>query len=131
MARNILAVIVAAIWINISEFFRNGYWLNSDWTGHYRSLGLVFPAQPVNGAVWGLWGLLFAIAIYFTGRHVAAPRAPLLATTALAWLYGFVLMWIVTWNLGVLPLRILVFAVPLSILEAFVAAVIIKRLQAD
>jgi hypothetical protein len=39
-------------------------------------------------------------------------------------------MWLVTWNLGVLPLSILPIAVPLSLLETFVAALICRRLLA-
>ena len=37
-------------------------------------------------------------------------------------------MWIVIGNLGVLPYGLLAFAVPLSLLEAFVAALIVKKL---
>jgi hypothetical protein len=37
-------------------------------------------------------------------------------------------MWVVIWNLNVLPLGLLYFAVPMSLFEAFVAAWIIKRL---
>jgi hypothetical protein len=42
---------------------------------------------------------------------------------------GFVLMWMVIGNLGVLPAAILPVAVPLSMLEAFGAAWIIKKLS--
>jgi hypothetical protein len=37
-------------------------------------------------------------------------------------------MWVVIGNLNVLPTGILLYAIPLSLLEAFVAAWIIKRL---
>jgi hypothetical protein len=42
---------------------------------------------------------------------------------------AFVLMWIVTGNLGVLPFKLLLYAIPLSILETFLAALIIKKLS--
>jgi hypothetical protein len=48
----------------------------------------------------------------------------------LAWLVGFALMWVVIGNLGVLPKGILYFAVPLSLLEAFLAVIIIKKFSA-
>jgi hypothetical protein len=39
-------------------------------------------------------------------------------------------MWVVIGNLGVLPIGILYFAVPLSLLEAFLAVIIIKKFSA-
>ena len=37
-------------------------------------------------------------------------------------------MWVVIGNLGVLPYGLLLYALPLSLLEAFLAALIIKKL---
>ncbi len=121
--RVVLPIVVATLWISVSEFVRNELLLKSYWTNHYESLGTVFPSESVNGALWGLWSLLFAIAIY-----VLATRFTLVQTALLAWFVGFVLMWVVIGNLGVLPLELLYFAVPLSLLEAFVASWIIKKL---
>lgn len=87
---------------------------------------MTFPSEPINGAVWGLWSLLFAGAIFFLSH-----RLSLLETTLLAWFTGFVLMWVATWNLGVLPLGLLIFAIPLSLLEAYVAAWLIKKIPPD
>jgi hypothetical protein len=112
------------VWISISEFVRNEFIAKSYWTGHYEKLGLVFPAEPINGAIWGLWSLLFALAIFIISKKFS-----LLQTTFLSWFVGFVLMWVVAWNLGVLPVGILFIAVPLSLLEAFVASFIIKKLS--
>jgi hypothetical protein len=44
-------------------------------------------------------------------------------------LAGFVMMWLVIGNLGVLPYGLLFIAVPLSLLEAFLAAFIIVKLS--
>jgi hypothetical protein len=123
MKKTGLPILLATVWISISEFVRNEFIVKSYWTGHYEKLGLVFPAKPVNGAVWGLWSLLFAIAIFIISKKFS-----LLQTTFLSWFVGFVLMWVVVWNLSVLPPEILFIAVPLSLLEAFVASVIIKKL---
>lgn len=119
----ILPILLATIWISISEFVRNEFLLKSYWTDHYESLGLIFPAEPINGAVWGLWSLCFAIGIY-----TIAKKFSLVQTTTIAWFMGFVLMWIVTGNMKVLPFGILVYAIPLSVLEAFLAALIIKKM---
>jgi hypothetical protein len=120
----VLPVILATIWISISEFVRNQFLVSSFWTSHYQSLGLIFPSSPVNGAVWGLWSLLFAVAIFIMAR-----KFTLVQTTFLAWFVGFVMMWVVIGNLGVLPYGLLGYAVPLSLLESFVAAWIIKYFQ--
>jgi hypothetical protein len=123
MKKTILPILLATIWISVSEFARNELLVKSYWTEHYEQLGLVFPSEPVNGAVWGLWSLLFAIAIFIISK-----KFTLWQTTFLSWFVGFVLMWVVVANLSVLPYGILVFAIPLSLLEAFVAAWIIRKL---
>ena len=122
-SRSILAVVAAGVWVNASEFFRNEVLLKSYWTDYYKSLGLVFPSEPKNGMIWMVWGFLFAWAIYLISRKFS-----LVQTALLAWLTGFVLMWIVTWNMNVLPPGILVYAVPLSLLEAWLGSYLCKKL---
>jgi hypothetical protein len=118
----ILPVFLATLWISISEFVRNEFLVKSYWTGHYEDLGLVFPSEPLNGAIWGVWSLCFAIIIFLLSR-----KFNLTQTTFLSWFAGFVLMWLVIGNMNVLPLDILYFAVPLSLLESFVASWIILK----
>jgi len=122
--QTILPILLATIWISISEFARNEFLLKSYWTDHYQSLGLVFPSEPINGALWGLWSLCFAIAIF-----IVAKKFSLLQTTLLSWFVTFILMWISSGNMGVLPFGILPFAIPLSLLEAFLASFIIIKLS--
>ena len=122
--RPLLAVVAATVWISASEFFRNNVLLLNLWVEHYHRLGLTFPARPINGALWGLWSLLFAIAIV-----VIAQRFSLLQTTLLGWLVAFLMMWVVIGNLGVLPIAALWSAVPLSMVETFVAAFIAKTVS--
>jgi len=66
-----LPVLLATIWISISEFVRNEFLLKSYWTDHYQTLGLVFPSEPINGAVWGIWSLCFAIAIFIIAKKLS------------------------------------------------------------
>jgi len=122
--KTVLPVFLATVWIGVSEFVRNEFLVKSYWTSHYAKLGLVFPAEPINGAVWGAWSLLFALAIY-----VISKRFALIQTALFSWFVGFVFMWVVIGNLGVLPYGLLVFAVPLSLLESFIATTIIKKLS--
>ena len=122
LKRIFLPIFLATIWISLSEFVRNELLVKSQWVSHYESLGLVFPSELINGAIWGIWSLLFAVLIYILSR-----RFSVLETTLLAWFAGFVLMWVVIWNLNVLPPRLVLAAVPLSLLESFVAAWIIDK----
>jgi len=104
--------------------FRNEFLLKSYWVSHYRSLGMTFPSGPVNGMIWIAWGFLFSFTIYIlTGKF------GLIKTALLSWFMGFVLMWVVAWNLDVLPIAILVYAFPLSLIEAFVGAWICRRIR--
>jgi hypothetical protein len=118
----ILPILLATIWISFSEFVRNQLLFKSYWVDHYQGMGLVFPAEPLNGAMWGVWSLLFAIAVF-----IIAKKFTLWQTTFLSWFTGFALMWVVIGNMGVLPYGLLLFAVPLSFLEAFLATLIIKK----
>ena len=124
LKKTILPILLATIWISISEFVRNQVIVASFWTKHYQGLCLKFPSEPINGAVWGIWSLLFAVSIF-----IMAKKFTMIQTTFLSWFVGFVLMWVVIGNLGVLPYGLLWYAVPLSILEAFIATLIIKKLS--
>jgi len=123
LVKKISAVFAAGVWINFSEFFRNEVLLKSYWGDHYQRLGITFPSRPINGVIWIIWGFLFSIAILALSR-----KFTVFQTGLLGWFMAFVLMWIVTWNLDVLPLHILYVAVPLSLLESFVAAYITSKL---
>jgi hypothetical protein len=122
--KTFLPILLTTIWISISEFVRNEFIAKSYWTEHYEKMGLVFPSEPINGAIWGIWSLLFAIVIFILSKKFS-----LIETAFLSWFIVFVLMWIVIGNLGVLPGGLLYIAVPLSIVEAFIATFIIKKLS--
>ncbi|WP_268034469.1 hypothetical protein [Algoriphagus sp. PAP.12] len=119
----LLPILLATIWISISEFFRNEILLKDHWVSHYLNLGFTFPSEPINGAIWGLWSLFFAIGIFAISR-----KFTLIQTTLLSWWMGFILMWVVTGNMAVLPFSILPIAIPLSFLEAFVASWIMVKM---
>ena len=117
--QSIIVIVLVGMWINFSEFLRNQILFNDIWVDHFQSLGMVFPAEPVNGIVWVVCGFIFATTIY-----VLSHKFSLIETTLLSWVMGFLMMWLVTWNLNVLPLSILIFAIPLSLLESFLGAYI-------
>lgn len=103
LKNTILPIVLAPTWISFSEFVRNEFLLKNYWTDPYEKSGLIFPSGPINGVVRGLWSLCFAMGIY-----VITKKFSLFQTTAIAWFMGFVLMWIATGNMSVLPFGILV-----------------------
>ena len=123
LQRTVLAVAAAGLWSGASEFVRNEVLLPSVWREHFAGLGLTFPAEPLNAAVWVAWSFVFAGVVFAVSR-----RFGLAATTAIAWVAAFPMMWLVTWNLAVLPVSALPVAVPLSLLEAFGMAWLCLRL---
>ena len=120
--KKVIALLSATVWIGISEFIRNQFLLKQFWIDHYKSLGLVFPLEPVNGAIWGIWSVMFAVLIL-----ILAQKFSLIQTALISRLAAFIMMWVTIGNLMVLPFGILWYAVPLSLLEAFLAAWIIKK----
>lgn len=115
--RHLAPVFAATVWISLCEFLRNELWLKHLWVGHYAKLGLAFPDAPMNNATWGLWALALAASLKWL-----LTRFPRGESALLAWLIAFGLMWIVTGNLGVLPLAILPYAVPFSLIEVYGAS---------
>ncbi|MBN2284434.1 MAG: hypothetical protein JXO48_11145 [Deltaproteobacteria bacterium] len=123
-SRSIIAVAVTGIWVNASEFLRNEVLLKTYWVDHYRSLGMIFPSEPKNGMIWLVWGFLFAIAMYVLSR-----KFDVIQTALISWFMSFVLMWLVILNLNVLPVALLLYAVPLSLLEVFVGSYLCIRIS--
>jgi hypothetical protein len=121
--KTVLPILLTGIWINISEIARWGLVIKSHWDNHYKSLNLVFPTEPINGLIWLIWGFLFAIIVFILSK-----KFNLLQTTFFSWFVVFVMLWVVLWNIDILPRIILWIVAPLSLFEAFVAALICKRL---
>lgn len=124
MKKTIASIILAGTWITISEFVRNELLLKEYWVRHYNSIGLQFETLPLNGILWMVWSYALAYVMYrllqkFTLRE----------TLVLAWLSAFFMMWITVYNLQTLPLDLLLFAIPLSVLEVLFAVVIIKKVS--
>lgn len=122
--RSIIAVILTGIWVNASEFLRNEVLLKSYWVDHYQSLGMTFPSEPVNGMLWVAWGFLFAVTIFVISRKFS-----FIQTALTSWFVGFILMWVVLFNLDVLPGSLLIYAVPLSMLESFIGSYLCLKIS--
>lgn len=122
MKKSFVAVLLASVWIVISEFVRNELLFKYFWVDTFNNLGLTFETLPINGLLWFVWSVLLAVLIHRLLRITSQKE-----TIILSWLCAFMMMWITVYNLQVLPLGLLIFAVPLSLLEIFVAVIILKR----
>ena len=122
MKKTILPVLFSGVWITVSEFVRNEFLFKSYWVDHYQSLNLKFQTLPLNGILWTVWSFILAYVIL-----ELLQKFSFLRTLLIAWLTAFVMMWITIYNLQVLPLMLLLIAVPLSLLEVVVAELIINK----
>lgn len=124
--KTILPILAAGIWINISETVRWELLIKSYWVGYYESLNLVFPIALQNNITWMCWGFLFAIVVFIISKKFNT-----LHTTFLSWLVVFVMLWMVLWNIDILPIDLLWYNIPLSLFETFIAAFICKKLSVE
>ncbi len=120
--KNILPILLAGIWINIFETIRWELIIKTFWIEQYTNLGLTFPQGLKNNITWMIWGFLFAAIIFVLLKKFTA-----IQTALIAWFTMFVMMWLVIWNIGILPVGLLWSNAPLSLVEAYIAALICKR----
>ena len=126
MKRYVFAILAAGTWMNVSEFIRNELLIKHIWIDGFREIGITFPSEPLNGAIWGIWAFIFVSMLAWL-----TTRFNLLKSTIIAWVIGFVLLWIAMWNMGILPSGLLYWAIPWSIIEVYVAAFICSRFTAN
>ncbi|HNW82248.1 MAG TPA: hypothetical protein PKG52_05075 [bacterium] len=79
LKKTVLPILLATVWIVISEFARNQVLLKYFWAAHYERIGMIFPSEPVNGALWVFWSLLFAIAIFIMLKKFTVIQTTLLS----------------------------------------------------
>lgn len=119
--KGLLAILASGAWIGLSEFTRNELCFKKLWIDKYANMGLGFPSEMVNNALWGVWSLLLAgMIVYLT------LKLKFWETVIISWMAAFVMMWVVIGNLNVLPETLLWFAVPWSIAEVLLASVIAR-----
>ena len=108
--------------MNVSEFIRNELLIKQVWVSGFNEIGLSFPSAPVNGLLWVLWAFIFCAVL-----AGLTTRFDVLRSTVISWVTGFGLLWIAMWNMGVLPSGLLYWAIPWSLAEVYVAALICHR----
>ena len=94
------------------------------WLEFHQNLGIVLPQESINMFIWIIWGFIFASTIFIFSRKFNPWQ-----TALLSWFLLLVMLWVVLWNLNLLPLGIVPIAVPLGWIEAFVAAWIFEKMS--
>jgi len=122
MKRKILTFILAGLWISLSEFVRNELLFKTYWIEKHESLGIQFPSSTLNNIAWGVWSFLVAALIVYLSAKLKKPE-----NIIVSWLFAFVLMWFVIGNMNVLPFKLLIFAIPLILIEVVVAVLICQK----
>ena len=117
-------ILLVAIWINFSGTVRWMLFAKQRFDALYQGRGLDFPNALANNILWVLWGVLAAVLVVSLSK-----RFSMLHTFSLSYLAAFAMHWIVLWNAAVLPLGLLWIAVPWSLVEVFIAALIANKLQ--
>ena len=121
--KTILPILLIGIWLNVAItigwiFILEGYWIEK-----YQSLNLVFPIKLINNITWMIWGFMLATIIFILSKKFNT-----LQTTFLAWFAAFSMMWVIVWNIGVLPTGMLLFNIPNTLFVTYIGALICKRL---
>lgn len=124
LKKTLFPIFLAGIWINLSETLRWEFLARPIWLEYHQNLGIVLPQEPLNMAIWMLWGFIFATVIFIFSR-----KFNLWQTALLSWFLFLVLLWMVLWNLGLLPDGLVVAAAPLALLETFIAAWICLKMS--
>ncbi len=118
----VIPIFITGIWINLSESIRWIFLIEPFWIEKYQGLNITFPDENVNMIAWMIWGFFYATTIFILSRKFS-----LIQTTFLSWFVAFAMMWVIVWNVGVLPTGMLWFNIPLSLFEAFIGAFICTK----
>ena len=118
-----LPILLTGIWINVSITIGWMLILESYWVEKYQSLNLVFPTGLSNNIIWMIWGFMLAIIIYILSK-----KFTLVQTTFISWFVAFIMLWVIIWNIGVLPTKMLYFNILNTLFITYIGAVICNKL---
>ena len=125
LKKTILPILLTGIWVNVSITIGWMLILESYWIEKYQSMNLVFPTELTNNIVWMIWGFMLATIIFILSKKFSP-----LQTTLISWFMAFAMMWVIVWNVGVLPTGMLLFNVPFTLIVTYIGALISKKISA-
>ena len=121
--KTILPILLTGIWVNVSITIGWMLILESYWIEKYQSMNLVFPTELTNNIVWMIWGFMLATIIFILSKKFSP-----LQTTFISWFVAFAMMWVIVWNIGVLPTGMLLVNIPNTLFVTYISTLICKRL---
>jgi hypothetical protein len=122
LKKAVLPILLTGIWINISITIVWLLALESYWVAKFQSLNLIFPTGLINNIIWMIWGFMLATIIFILSKKFSQ-----IQTTLIAWFAAFVIMWVIVWNIGVLPTGMLWFNIPFTLFVTLIGAFICKK----
>jgi hypothetical protein len=127
----LLVLLVAFLWLNVSEVFRYFAFVMPMMREAMSSVPGVAPMNLAVFLVWGLWDtLLFAavcvIAWLFHEKFGGGIRNTIAAGTLL-WLAIFCIFWLAAYNMNLTIARVPLVALPLAWIEMVVVVAILDR----
>jgi len=127
-----LALLLNAVWINISEVFRYFALVMPVMRDTFPQISDVAPMNVTVFLIWGMWDTLLLLAI--TGfswlvmeRFGFTNRVAIFAGTAF-WCTVFVILWLGLFNMNLATPQILLAALPLAWVEMVIAALLVRWL---
>ena len=128
-----LAVVVNAIWINLSEVFRYFAFVMPMMRTALPGVENAAPMDLGVFMIWGVWDTILVFGItgfswLFLDRFGFGTRNAIAAGT-LFWLSVFVILWLGLFNMNLATPKIVAVALPLALVEMLVAAVIVDRIM--
>ena len=121
--KTILSIFLIGIWINISITIGWVLILESYWVEKFKNLNLDFPTALFNNIMWMIWGFMLASVIYMLSKKFTTFQ-----TTFLSWFVAFIMPWTMIWTIGVLPIEMLLFNIPNTLLVTYIGALISNKL---
>lgn len=122
--KNAIAILAAAVWLSLLEFLRDQYLVQSYRIEQNQLHGSMYREEPLMGSAAGIWSLFLAIYIFLVTRKLGNWYATIAAFSGC-----LLLMWVINGDLRVMPVRLILFAIPLILLESFIAVWIIRRIS--
>ena len=118
------------IWINASEVFRYFVFIMPMMRDAFPQIHNIAPMDLTIFAIWGLWDLiLIAFATFFhwlfLERFGASIKNTFLSGIVL-WSGTFLILWLGIYNMNLANPKILLIALPLSLIELIFAAFIVR-----
>lgn len=127
----LLVLLVAYLWLNVSEVFRYFAFVMPMMRDSMSSVRDVAPMSLSVFMIWGLWDtLLFAVVAFiawlFNERFGGGLRNALAVGTIL-WLTIFCIFWLAVWNMNLTVSNVPLVALPLAWIEMVVIVAILEQ----